>query len=262
MNRLLDIIDVNIISKYEPKFEKKLLIFFSHFFKYNYKKSKIFNTFLNTLKKSFINLYNFENNKDKIAHDLFVNNFYTKLLKNIFYKKENSTNDIARPLFDSFYFNGFDSQISLNAQNNNFEKSSLFFSFYLSPVEGRNQYPLFVIQKDFDNKKNDLLSLYLTKVNTKNDGKNEEEEYYLYSSEEGKEQKLDKIPNIKSKTSYYIGLCFNLKKLIITICNKKEEIFSTEINKDNKLFAVQSITLSFGFYKKKKMFLVGILVLF
>jgi hypothetical protein len=149
MNRLLDIIDVNIISKYEPKFEKKLLIFFSHFFKYNYKKSKIFISFINTLKKSFINLYNFENNKDKIMKDLFINNFYIKLLKKIFYTDENSNQNIARPLFDTFYFNGFDSQISLNIQNNSFEKSTLFFSFYLLPLSGLQQYPLFQIQKRF-----------------------------------------------------------------------------------------------------------------
>ena len=250
MNKLLDNIDVKIISKYEPKFEKKLVIFFSNYFKHNYKKSNIFNSLLSSLKKSFINLYNFENNKDKIIHDLFMNKFYTKLLKIIFYKDDNTINDLKRPLFDSFYFNGFDSQISLNIQKTNLEKSSLFFSFYLSPVEGRNHYPLFLIQRDFDGKKKDLLSLYLIKDEEKKD-ENKEEEYYLYLSQEGKEKQIENIPNIKSRTTYYISLCFNVKTLIIKFCNTKDIIISTEIQKSNKVLDTQSLSLSFGFYKKK-----------
>ena len=251
MNRLLDKIDIKIIAKYEPKFQSKLLDFFSHFFKFSYKKSKIYNLFLNSLKQSFINLYNFESYKNKTMHDLFINNFYVKLLKKIFYKKENSYTDIKRPLFDSFYFNGFDSQISLNVQNNTFEKASLFFSFYLIPYKGRKQYPLFLVQKDFDGRKNDLLNIFLKKNEEKANENNLEEEYYLYVSYEGKEKKLNNIPKIRSKTTYFFCICFNLNKLLIKFNNKKEEIFSAEIDKNNKLFAINSISLSFGFYKKR-----------
>ena len=261
MIRILDKIDINIIAKFEPEFKNKILNFFSHFLKFNYKKSKIFNSILNTLKQSFINLYNFENNKKKIIHDFFKNNFYIKLLKKIFYFDENSNNNISRPLFDTFYFNGFDSQISLNVQQNNntfdkkkplyvFEKSTLFFSFYLCPLEGRSQYPLFVIQKDFDNKKTDLLYLYL-KQNDKNNTKNNFEEFDVCISIEGKEKKLDKLPKIKKHMTYYFALCFNSDKLIISFCNKKEEIFSTEIDKNSKLLAINSISFTFGFYKKR-----------
>ena len=251
MNGLLDKIDIKIIAKYEPKFQSKLLVFFSHFFKFSYKKSKICNSFLNSLKQSFINLYNFENNKDKTMHDLFINNFYVKLLKKI-YKTEDLCGVIKRPLFDSFYFNGFDSQISLNAQNNTFEKTSLFFSFYIIPFKGRNQYPLFSVQKDFDKRKNDLLNLFLKKSEEKaNENNLEEEEYDLYVCHEGKEKKLNNIPKIRSKTTYFFCLCFNLNKLLIKFKNKKEEIFSTEIVKSNKLFAIKSISLSFGFSKKR-----------
>ena len=41
MNGLLDKIDIKIILKYNNKFQSKLLVFFSHFFKFSYKKSKI-----------------------------------------------------------------------------------------------------------------------------------------------------------------------------------------------------------------------------
>jgi hypothetical protein len=72
MNKILNEIDIKIITKYEPKFASKLLCFISHFFRFNYSKSKIYNTILNSLKQSFINLYNFDKNKDKIIHDLFL----------------------------------------------------------------------------------------------------------------------------------------------------------------------------------------------
>ena len=248
MNNILVKIDIKIMEQYEPKFKNKLLNFFSHFIKYNYKKSKIFNSLLNSLKQSFINLYNFEYNKDKIIHDLFINNFYIKLLKKIFFFDENINinNNVTRPLFDSFYYNGFDSQISLNIQNNNFEKSTLFFSFYLLPLKDREQYPLFLIQKDFDGKKNDLLNLYFKKTEDNN-----LEEYYLYICQGEKENKINNFPKIKSYTTYYLSLCFNLDKLLIYLCSQKEEIVSSEINKDKKIFAINSITLSFGFYKKR-----------
>ena len=239
MYKILDKIDIKIMEQYEPKFKNKLLNFFSHFIKYNYKKSKIFNLLLNSLKQSFINLYNFEYNKDKIIHDLFINNFYIKLLKKIFFFDENINinNNVTRPLFDSFYYNGFDSQISLNIQNNNFEKSTLFFSFYLLPLKDREQYPLFLIQKDFDGKKNDLLNLYFKKTEDNN-----LEEYYLYICQGEKENKINNFPKIKSYTTYYLSLCFNLDKLLIYLCSQKEEIFSSEINKDKKLFAINSIS--------------------
>ena len=128
------------------------------------------------------------------------------MLKKLIYYDENITDNITRPLYDTFYFNGFDSQISLNVQNNTFEKSTLFFSFYLSPIQGRKEYPLFIIQKDFDGKKTDLLNIYLEKNET-----NKIEEFDLCIAIEKKEKKLDKIPKIKPNTTYYFSICFNIK---------------------------------------------------
>jgi len=59
LNKILEKIDIKIIEKYETKFKSKLINLFSHFLKYSYKKPKIYNLFLNSLKQSFINLYDF-----------------------------------------------------------------------------------------------------------------------------------------------------------------------------------------------------------
>ena len=67
-------------SEKEISYKNKLINFYSHFIKFNYRKSKIFNQIMKTLKLSFINLYDFENNKNKILRDLFVQGFYIKLL--------------------------------------------------------------------------------------------------------------------------------------------------------------------------------------
>ena len=246
MVKILEKINITIIEKYEPQIKNELLNFFSHFIKSNYQKSKIFNSLLNSLKQSFIHLYNFENNKDKIIHDLFINSFYVKFLKKIFFIDKK----LSLPLFDTFYFNGYDSQISLNVQNNTFEKSTLFFSFNLIPLKEGKKYTLFLVQKDFDGKKKDLLNLYIQKSETNNKDNNLND-FDLCISLEEKEIQLCNIPKIKSKTLYYIALSFNLNKLIISFFNGKEELFSTEIDKNKKLFDINSISLSFGFYKKK-----------
>lgn len=257
MNKLLNAIDVKIISKYEPKFTKKLLCFFSHFFRFNYSKSKIYNLFLSSLKQSFINLYNFDKNKDKIIHDMFVNSFYIKLLKKIicYDEKENSYHNISHPLFNCFYFNGFDSRLTINVQdlinqNKSFEKCTLFFSFYLIPLKDKNIYPLFLIQKDFDARVDNLFYLYLKK--SEENKQNFEEEYNLCLSYNDKEKKIDNAQKIKSNTIYYFSICFNEGKLLINFCNKKEQIISYNIDKNKKLINTVSLSLSFGFQTKKK----------
>jgi len=263
MNKILNIINIKIISKYEPKFAKKLLCFFSHFFKFNYSKSKIYNLILSSLKQSFINLYNFDKNKDKIIHDLFVNSFYIKLLKKIicFDEKENIYHKISHPIFNSFYFNGFDSRLTINAQNINnqksknnqnklFDKFTLFFSFYITPIKEKNKYPLVLIQKDLDGRVDNLFYLFLKKC--EENKQNSEEEYNLCLSYNDKEKKIDNTQKIKSNTIYYFSICFNDAKLLINFCNKKEQIISYSLDKNKKLLDTVSLSFSFGFLSKRK----------
>ena len=267
MNKILNAIDIKIISKYEPKFASKLLSFFSHFFRFNYSKSKIYNLILSSLKQSFINLYNFDKNKDKIIHDLFVNSFYTKLLKKITCYDENKYHNISHPLFNCFYFNGFDSILSINAQNLNnqkneksqrnqnnqnrsFEKSTLFFSFYLTPVKDKLIYPLVLIQKYIDGRGDNLFYLYLKKC--EENKQNGEEEYNLCLSYNDKEKKIDNVQKIKSNTIYYFSICFNDAKLLITFCNKKEQIISYSLDKNKKLLETASPFFLFGSLPKNK----------
>ena len=239
---ILDNINMNFLQSYEPNFKNILTEFLLEIIENNYRKSTIYDSILSYLRQSFINLYDFENNKNKIIHDLFINNFYTNALKQLFYPDETKN---YLPEFDCFYFNGFDSQISLSIENNNFEKSSFFFSFNLVPIKERNKYPLFLIQKNFDKNRDDLLKIYLQKDDKDNC-------FYLHEYHESKEIKIDY--QIKSHATYYICICFNNDQLLIKLYVPQKTIFifsSPAIKKSNKLLSIQSILLSFGYYKKK-----------
>ena len=244
MNNILINVNEQIMDKYEPKYTKILSNFYLKYIKANYKKSKIFDSIMIFLRQSFINLYNFEKNQNKIVHDFFINQFYLNILKKLFFpKKEDDINIKNNPNFDCFYFNGYDSNISLNVQNNTFEKSTLFFSFNLSPLQERKEYPLFLIQKDFDKKKDDILNIYLIKE------ENQEDFSFVVI--------LDKIKikldyKIKANITYFISICFNSDQLLIKIYDPNNEIYSSpNITKSNKLLNINSITLSFGFYKRR-----------
>ena len=243
LDNIISKINLENMEKYGMNFRNILLDFFSEFIRYNYKKSKIFDSIFYFLKKSFINLFNFSENKTKIIKDLFINNFFSTLLKNIFFLK-NNLNDVRKiPSFDCFYFNGYDSKISLIIQNNNFEKSSLFFSFNLSPIKEKDIYTLILFQKNFDNKKKDILKLYLKR-------KEKENFFYLYESHQDQDNEIKF--QIKSNTTYYLCLCFNNEELLIKIKEEKGELFSSKsIKKNKKLLSIKPISLLFGTYNKK-----------
>ena len=242
MNNIFAKINFENIEIYKSNFINILSEFFLKFIKYNYKRSKIYDSFLYFLRQSFINLYNFETNKNKIIQDLYINSFYSTFIKNLFFGKDNQDDAGNIPDFDCFYFNGFDSQISLNIQSNKFEKTSLFFSFNLIPIKKRDKYPLFLIQ-NLEKKKDDILKIYLKKDEKENF-------FYLYEYHQKKESKLNY--KIKSNTTYYLCICFNDDQLLIKIYDQnKDELSSQQIKKSNKLLSISSIFISFGHYKKK-----------
>ena len=260
ISNFLKKINFTILNKYEEKksekelsYKNKLINFYSHFIKFNYKKSKIFNQFIGTLKDSFIDLYDFDNNKEKIINDLYVQGFYTKLIKFIFFFDESAVlKKNIIPNFNSFFFNGFNSEISLNLQNNKFlEKSSLFFSFNISPKDKFEIYPLFIIEKDFDkkNKKELLFNIYLKKDKSSN--KNDIEEFDLYIFKDDNEKKIENLPKIISNTTYYFNITFIVNKFYISFYNGKGEIIQFEQDKNKKLFDSGDYNLIFGYNKKE-----------
>ena len=260
MHSILKIIHFQIISENEQKkttkelsYKNKLINFYSNFIKFNYRKPKIFNELLDNLKLSFINLYNFEQNKEKILHDLFIQGFYTKLIKKIFFFEENQTSkNVSFPPFNSFFFNGFDSEISLNLQSNkNLEKSSLFFSFNIISLKDREKYPLFMIEKDFDkkNKKELRFNIYLKKSTSED--KNNSEEYDLYIYKDNVELKIDSKRKIINNSTYYFSISFNTNKIFIGFYNGKGEVELFELAKNKKIFDSTELNLTFGFNNKE-----------
>jgi len=254
-------INIKLINKYDETFKNKLINFYFHFIKGNYKKSKIFNIFMDYLKFSFIDLYDFDNNKEKIAHDLFIQGFYLKLIKKFFFFKENSSlNNLSTPSFNSFLFNSYDSEISLNFQSDKLlEKSYLFFSFNILAKKDREIYPLFMIEKISDKKNNKdfVFSIYLKKhISNETETKNNIEEYDLYIYKDDNEIKIDKITKILTNTTYYLNITFNSNKIYINFYNGKTEVIQFEIDKNKKFFD-SNFNLHFGFNKKEQISFSG-----
>ena len=237
--------NINIIKNYNIGLKNKLINFFSNFFEYNYKKSKILSVFLDYLKKAFVNLYNFENNKIKIEQNLFIQALYLKLMKQIIFSNEEISNRKKKhhPIFNSFLFNGLDSEISFEVKKKDFEKTTLFFSFYILPLKNRQKYELFLIEKNHNNKKTPILELYLKQTDHENC-------LLCVKNENGDENILQGIKIIKNYKTIYIALTFNSDKLVIQ-CYDECSFKSEETNKDKKLFDSGEISFKFGAFKKK-----------
>ena len=245
MNKILEKLDFKIFDKYEPDFKNKLINFYSQFIKSNYKKSKIFEIMIKSIKQSFISLYNFGLNKEKIICDLLIQEFYTQLNQKVFLSEENP--NCGHPLYNAFFFNGFDSQISLRIpnklQNCKFlENSSLFFSFYLLPIKNKIIYPLIAIDKEDEKDKNklSLFNIFLKKIE-------KEEEYELYLLKDNIEKKILTQVKIKSNITYYVNVTFS-NKVNIYIYNGKNKIFEDQLDKIK--FDQNFFNLNIGHLKK------------
>ena len=98
--KIFEKINIRIIEKYENNFENKLINFYANFIKFNYLESNILSNIINSLKNSFCNLYEFN---DILYNDIFVQDFYVKLIIKILFSNNEKTscnNNIYPPLIN------------------------------------------------------------------------------------------------------------------------------------------------------------------
>ena len=233
--KIFEKINIRIIEKYENNFENKLINFYANFIKFNYLESNILSNIINSLKNSFCNLYEFN---DILYNDIFVQDFYVKLIIKILFSNNEKTscnNNIYPPLFNSFFFNSNDSIINLKLTNKNFlDNFSLFFSFNLIPKDkNEDLYNLFLIEK---NSKDIIFNLSL-----KYDEKNN-----IYSFVINNEI-ISPIENkIIIGMTYYINITFISDKVILSYKNEKDDIKKLERNTTKKLLESDNYNLIFG----------------
>ena len=122
IKKIFETINIKSIHKYERNFKNKLINFYANFANCNYDESKIFPNIMESLKYSFKNLYDFNQNKERIYKDLFIQGFNAKLIKNLILYEENSSlnKNIYPPSFNSFFFNSYNSKIHLNIKTKKF----------------------------------------------------------------------------------------------------------------------------------------------
>ena len=239
IHNILYNIDNDKINKTNINFQEIIIKFYSHFLKFKFRLSNIFDIFLDNLRIAYEHLYNFQDNYKKIIYDLYIQNFQTKLLKNINELEEETIGNEEFPIMhDSFLFNGIDSIIAFKMDNFEYEHNCLFFSFNFNPNISKNNnsiiYPLIVIQKEIQkDAKNyiyeNVFFLYLEKLPKKENGS----EIYSFSISKPLTKtniftpKDDKII-IKKNINYYCCLYFEEK-------NIKIYLYHDTINKANKI---------------------------
>jgi hypothetical protein len=153
VEKLLYNIDIHKIIKINDDFINILIKFCTHFFKFKYNLSNIFDKFLEKTRIAYEHLYNFEDNTKKIIHDLNIQNFQIKLIKKLIEAEEETMDKgVFPPLTDFFYFNGLDSIIAFKMDKFEFEENFMFFSFNLYPdIANTNSnliYPLLTVQRE------------------------------------------------------------------------------------------------------------------
>ena len=212
IKKIFETINIKSMHKYERNFKNKLINFYANFANCNYDESKIFPNIMESLKISFKNLYDFNQNKERIYKDLFIQGFNAKLIKNLILYEENSSlnKNIYPPSFNSFFFNSYNSKIHLNIKTKKFlENFSLFFSINLSPKsKSENIYPILIINKNNNEIIFNLSLKYIEKENS----------YVFILDNENLILKNRIVPG----TTYYINISFIQNKIILNYYNGKK----------------------------------------
>jgi len=148
-----------------PKYIEDLIKFYTHYLVLRYNISNLFSTFMDTTRKSFEHLYNF--NKNSIIKDISINNFNSILLNELYsMEKENNINQKCL-LQSSFLFSHHNSNISIKLENANIHKSALFFSFQIGKENNNpnEELPLLIIKrKDKKGSFEIIIKIFLKKV--------------------------------------------------------------------------------------------------
>ena len=272
IQNILNNIDITKATKINKNYQYILIKFYTHFIRFQFRLSSIFNIFLDNLRIAYEHLYNFQDNIEKIIYDLNIQNFQTKLLKKINESEEEMINKDEFPLLnDSFFFNGVDSLIAFKIDKFEYNHNCLFFSFNFNPNISKNNnskiYPILVIQREILNdSKNfiyeNLFVLYLDKINKK---ENDSELYSLLISQPLMksnifQHKEDKII-IRKNINYYCCLYFEEKRIKIYLyydtineSNKiiKKNIKLNDLPKNNVVFSLGCDSLLYNKDLKEK----------
>ena len=250
-------IDSKKIKQINKNFYDILISFYSHFLKFKFRLSNIFDIFLDNLRIAYEHLYNFEDNIEKIINDLSIQNFQTKLFQKINQSEEAIINKNESPLMnESFLFNGLDSIISFKIGDFNYVQSAFFFSFNFNPNISKNNnniiYPIIIIQREIpkDSKNfiyENIFLLYIEKTNKREKGS---ELYSLCISQPlMKANSSNKEENIiiRKNINYYCCIYFEEKHIKIYLYN--------DYNKDNNNIKIKKKTIKLSNIPKKNIVL-------
>ena len=268
MQNILDNIDVIELKKIIPDYKLKLINFYSFFLKNRYKNSNLFKFFIDTLRHSFIHLYNFKQNKNVIINDIFKNNFNSILLNKL-YKSELTSflnSDELNQLNTSFFFDTKTSNISFeNVKKITLDQVIIFLSFRFDRVDptSEQELPLFLISVK-NKKKNKVAALKIFLKKSENDT------YKLLLSQQKDDNLIilneDSDLFVNKNQNNFCAFYLNGKKLKIYLFSESDkkgveikikEVVFNQIPKDEFLFFYLGIdekkknNININFYRGK-----------
>ena len=245
-------LDIDFLNSYKIN----LIDCFTNIYKNKINNSNFFEILINHNKESFINLMNYQKEKESIFKDIYISDFYLELLYNLLTKENeiNSTEKELMPIQSYFSFNGFNSEMVINLDSFSLDNSFLFFSFRLSPDTKTDSntsfiFPLIIFEAS------DEKFIYFEILIKKE--KNINKLFIIQDQKKQKNQKeiyLDKIKNIFPDVNYFFAIKFKDKKVFIYVSkNGKEKFYEEkeiyEIDKKNT-----NITMKLGNNNKNQIF--------
>ena len=268
IEKLLYNINFQYLNQINDNYINILLNFCTHFLKFKFSLSNIFDKILDNTRIAYEHLYNFEDNIKKIINDLNIQTFQSKLIKNLFKTEEDIlNNEEFPPMNDSFLFNGMDSILSFKMDNLDFHQNCIFFSFNFNPnISNANKNiisPILSIQKliSKDSKNYIYENIFLLYIKNSNKKGKESDTYSLHVSqpltkEKTNNKKEEKII-IKKNVNYYCCIYFENENVNIYIyydsfsqTKAKKKVIKLKLNNISQKTVILSFGCDFLLYNK------------
>ena len=236
INVLLNNINYSKDIEIYTKNKEQLIDCFADIYINNSNNNNYFESLINQNKESFLNLINYQLNKEYIFKDIYIQNFYLELLQKIS-AKEKYINDAKKeiiPTDNFFVFNGAKSEMSFYMNSFSLNNSILFFSFKLDNETNSLKdfiFPLIIFE--IDEGKKISFEMFIKRENNIN-------KLYIYPDKKNKKEiLLKKIENILTDVIYYIAINFSKRQLNIYI-KKNDSKNDYESEKISEMEVIQN----------------------
>ena len=224
--------NANYLNDFEiyTNYKEQIIDCFSNMYINNSGNSNLIENLINQNKESFINLMNYKTKKEYIFTDIYKQNLYLEILKEIF-SKENKIYNIQKEIIlkeNYFVFNGSNSGMQFYMEKFSLDNLLIIFSFQLNLDTNSLKNCIFPLISIETMEEHDILfeiiikrENNINKLLIRQDNKNKNKQ---------KNIDLKSIQNISIDTIYYLAITFKDKSINIYIKGNKLEKYHEKID--------------------------------